>query len=738
MIWLVPAAAFSGTIDSLKAVLKHQTDDAARFRTLLSLTRYYVGRFDLDSSQKYLTDLRTLSKKPGVDKDLLAAYYYCEAWRFSKKDDLDSSFLFARKSWQLYEELHLDKGILEANHLLVFYYIGHNIHDSALKYCNEGIELSRKTGNKKSMCDHYDFLAKAYSNMGKRELSLNAYKKALNIAEEQGYTSAKVQILINLSYFYNSIDASFSKKYLTEATETLKSKNEPGHERELYAAWGNFYSFTGQSDSALFYYGKSLALIDTVKDPLAYAAAIGNMGDAYTDLGEFAKSIEYGKRSLVLFRRLNDMLDVAIAYGSIGDNYLQLHDYKNAILNFTQANEIAMKIKSPEQLIENYKGIASCYEQLHDYANAFKNYKLYKEWNDTINNVDNAKKLTEQELKYQFLAAQKEQALLQKNKDALTQEQIKRQRFIIWTCVIGAVILLYFFVVTLRNSNIRKRINRELEKSHKAIEEQSTVIETKNREITDSITYAARLQQGILPDSDDVKKLLPGSFIFYRPRDIVSGDFYWVHSIKGSDAIGRNLTGFVVADCTGHGVPGAFMSFIGSTILNQTLGNEKVKTPADALNYLNEQLPLTLQSKTKTGQINDGMEAGICVLDLANKKLFFAGANLNLIHIRNHVVTEIKGDKHSIGINPELHKNFTDHSIQLEANDCVYLFSDGYADQFGGPKGKKFKYKNLLSLLSQNSSLTADEQLRRLSENFAEWKKDTGQLDDVLVFGIKI
>ncbi len=275
--------------------------------------------------------------------------------------------------------------------------------------------------------------------------------------------------------------------------------------------------------------------------------------------------------------------------------------------------------------------------------------------------------------------------------------------------------------------------------SHTEINNQKNIIETKNREITDSILYASRIQQGILPDSADIKNLLPNSFLFYRPRDIVSGDFYWVKQLKGSSKLGfDDLVGVVVADCTGHGVPGAFMSFIGSTILNQTVGHKKIETPADALNYLNQQLPLTLQSKIKTGQINDGMEAGILTFNKSANQLFFSGANLNLIHIRKNVVTEIKGDKHSIGLNTEQQKTFTNNELVLEKDDCVYMFSDGYPDQFGGPKGKKYKYKNLLTFLNVNSTLDSDEQYKLISENFDNWKGNLEQLDDVLLFGLKI
>jgi serine phosphatase RsbU (regulator of sigma subunit) len=435
----------------------------------------------------------------------------------------------------------------------------------------------------------------------------------------------------------------------------------------------------------------------------------------------------------------SDSLDIEIAFGTIADIYLQKGEYKLALDYYKKATSMSLRLGFKEELIYNYIGLYKCYEQIGDYKEAYKAYKLFHIYNDSLRNVETTKKLTEQELTYRFSNQQKEQKLIQEAKDELTSEQIKRQRLTIYAGIGGGILLLIFLIVSIRNNTIRKRINKQLESSHAEIKQQKNVIEHKNREITDSIMYASRIQQGILPDAEEIRLMLPNSFLFYRPRDIVSGDFYWMKPLKGSSKIGfDNLVGVVVADCTGHGVPGAFMSFIGSTILNQTQNDKKIETPADALNYLNTQLPLTLQSKVKTGQINDGMEAGICIVNKNTDRLYFAGANLNLIHIRNKTVHEIKGDKHSIGLNTEQQKTFTNNELQLEKGDCIYMFSDGYPDQFGGAKGKKYKYKNLLNFLNENSHLSSEEQHQKLSDNFDSWKGDLEQLDDVLLFGMKI
>ncbi len=627
---------------------------------------------------------------------------------------------------------------LEAAFLLGSTYFTTSDYDSTLYFCDAYIPVAERIKSENTLASFYMLKGRCLSHKGDLNEATKVLQFSLELSKKHKNINNIFHSILGLAAVYEQMNTSFALSYLNQAAKYADSMDN-NSQNTLYTAYGNTYRNLGKFDSALYFYNRNLKLINKDDDKVHYGAMVGNIGNIYFDMGRLDEALEKQFESLEYFKMASDSLDIEIAYGTIADIYLKKGNYKLSLEYYNKATAMSLRLGFKEELLYNYTGLYQCYEQMGDYKEAYKAYKLYHAYNDSVRNVEMTKKITEQELTYRFSNQQKEQRLIQEGKDQLTAEQIKRQRLTIYAGLAGAVVLLIFLIVSVRNSNIRKRINKQLESSHAEINQQKNVIEHKNREITDSIMYASRIQQGILPDVEEIRSLLPNSFLFYRPRDIVSGDFYWMKKLNGSDKVGfDDMVGVVVADCTGHGVPGAFMSFIGSTILNQTLNNKKVNGPAAALNYLNEQLPLTLKSKIKSGQINDGMEAGICVINKTKNKLFFAGANLNLIHIRNGNVNEIKGDKHSIGLNIEQRKTFTDNEISLEKGDCIYMFSDGYPDQFGGEKGKKYKYKNLVNFLKENCHLSAEEQLEKLSDNFDNWKGNLEQLDDVLLFGLKV
>jgi len=260
------------------------------------------------------------------------------------------------------------------------------------------------------------------------------------------------------------------------------------------------------------------------------------------------------------------------------------------------------------------------------------------------------------------------------------------------------------------------------------------IIREKNKDITDSITYAVRIQEALFPDDAKIRSLLLESFILFKPRDIVSGDFYFMEPIRMNDA--TVLSGFAVGDCTGHGVPGALMSMIGTSFLKQSLSERTVNSPAEALDYVSNKIN-DVFSHQEGEIIKDGMDVAFCVLNTATLEMYFAGAGRPCIIVGENGLREIKGDNRPVGYS-ETDKPFVNHKVQLSKGDCVYLFSDGYADQFGGPKGKKFKYKRLLDSLSSVSQLPMKEQKERLDKIFIEWKGNLEQVDDVLVIGIRV
>ncbi len=270
------------------------------------------------------------------------------------------------------------------------------------------------------------------------------------------------------------------------------------------------------------------------------------------------------------------------------------------------------------------------------------------------------------------------------------------------------------------------------------ITEQKDLLQQKNSEIIDSINYAKRIQTALIPSIEEVKNCLSQSFVFWEPKDIVSGDFYWVSDVTTTTGGEESrLTTFCVGDCTGHGVPGAILSVLGLKILNMTVKNKLINSTSEALEYLDQEFIKTFHIEGGVQVIQDGMDIGFCALDRANKKLHFSGARNGVYIIRNKELIELKGDKRSIG-SKEITERFTQQCFDLEENDMIVLYSDGYADQFGGEREKKFKYQPMKNLLIQNSELDMESQLSALKKAFHDWKGIVEQTDDVCIVGVRV
>jgi sigma-B regulation protein RsbU (phosphoserine phosphatase) len=270
-----------------------------------------------------------------------------------------------------------------------------------------------------------------------------------------------------------------------------------------------------------------------------------------------------------------------------------------------------------------------------------------------------------------------------------------------------------------------------LQESNRQLEITNAIIEEKNKSITDSINYAQKIQSAILPDERSFIEFLPDSFILYKPKDILSGDFYWLNQKE-------DCVLFAAADCTGHGVPGALMSMLGCTFLNEIVNEKQVLNPADVLFELRERIIAILKQNQDKAERKDGMDIALCKIDLQGKRLFYSGAFNPLWVVRKGALIEFKANKFPIGTFVGEKLRFTAHDYQLEEGDCIYLFTDGYADQFGGPSNKKFNYKRMSQLLLDVNGLSMQQQKTKLEQAMEAWQKQLEQVDDMLVMGIRI
>lgn len=289
-----------------------------------------------------------------------------------------------------------------------------------------------------------------------------------------------------------------------------------------------------------------------------------------------------------------------------------------------------------------------------------------------------------------------------------------------------------YTAIALENANLVENLEDKVKERTSEVVKQKEIIEETNKHITDSIKYAKRIQEAFLPSEKSISEHLKNAFILYKPKDIVSGDFYWIER-KGNKIL------FAVVDCTGHGVPGAFMSIIGFNGLNQIVNEYNYTRPADILTHLNKSISNTLKQHVEDSKIRDGMDVAICSIDLDNNKLEFAGAFSPLFILRNNEVLKFKGDKHPIGnfVGVEEYE-FTNNEIDLLPEDKIYIFSDGFVDQFGGPNGKKLKYNYFRQLLLDNHKRPMPEQKEKINEFFEAWRTGFEQIDDVCIIGVAV
>ncbi len=328
-----------------------------------------------------------------------------------------------------------------------------------------------------------------------------------------------------------------------------------------------------------------------------------------------------------------------------------------------------------------------------------------------------------------------------------------QQMWFIILCVIiiGSTIL---FVIKYREKQLKKEkriLEEKVQERTEEVVQKSAEIERKNKDIIDSITYAKRIQDAILPSNEMFTQQLNQTFVLFKPKDIVSGDFYWM-STKD------NISLFAAVDCTGHGVPGAFMSIVGYNLLDKIVGEYGITQPAEILNHLNKGVEATLRKESEKYDIKDGMDITLCAFNRETCELEFAGAynhlyivsKNELLNDRNEPLEinmkndndinlyEIKADRFPIGSFSEIQKKYTNNVIKLSHGDTVYLFSDGYADQFGGPQGKKFRYKQFKQLLLDMYDKSMEEQQELLNQNIEEWKGDLEQIDDIIIIGSRL
>lgn len=652
--------------DSLKNLLEN-TKDTSKIAILIQLIENYSDK-DSAVASDYLNKLFLIAEKSNNELHLAQAYQM-KGQFLKKRGDLPGAienFKEAENIYSDYNDFKLLTGI-------------------------------------------YNNLGATYADKGDYQSSIQVLIKGLRLCDKLDFKAIKAKTLLNIGLvFYYQKNYDFALNYYKQSLELRKQLKDKKGIALVYNNIGIIYYFKNQPDSSVQNFKKALQLFEELKNKRPMSMPLFNIAELFFGKQQYDSALSYYCKSYEIDSILKDKANCAKSLIKIAETHLAQNKTELARKTAHEALFLSKEVQSKEDIKDSYQSLSQIYAHKKDFKKALEYSELSSSMKDSLFDKQSSEMIAELQTKYE---TEKKDILLSNQKQV-----IKNQRIIaiILTAGILLALILLGFVVF-----------EYIQKKRAYI-----ILDVQKRNITDSINYASRIQTALLPPEDLLNELLPEHFVLYMPKDIVSGDFYWI-------TVAANKTIIAVADCTGHGVPGAFMSMLGFAFLNEIVNKRPESNANEILNELRVKVKTSLhqneQSITK-----DGMDIALAIIDPETKLLQFAGANNPLLVCRQGQIINLQPDKMPIGIHSIEKESFSIRELQLEKNDTIYLFSDGYIDQFGGEKNKKLGRVNFDQLLKEASEYPIKAQRYFLQQKIFEWMLNVDQMDDILIMGVKI
>ncbi len=728
------AMAQTDSLVKLYAIAKQDTTRV----NLINQIVYSFEQTNLDSASQWAQKGFLISEKTANNKGI--GYYFNHKGRMNLYiQRYDSAIFYFKKAYPYFEKAGFIKGMISCNNNIgaVYGEIGKNTE--ALSYHFDNLKIGEKAGDAESVANSYVNIGNVYNQMQHYYLSVQNILKAIPLYEKLNSEKALG------TCYYNLAVSNYHLKNYEKATEYgLRSNNYFERSNTLsqipnnYSLLSNIAFSKNDFDGALATAKTGAALALKNSNNYALFFLYENMSQAYRSQKQLDSALLCINKAVDIALQFNYDPFKLKSYRGKGFILHDQKDYKKAILFLDTALQLAKKERNLDVQSDCNFYLALCHQQLSQSDKAFDHLLTAFIMKDTIFQNSNARSTLE--LQTMFETEKKEQQI--KTQDILIEaaknKNEAKNRLLVFAAFASLCIAVFAFIA-FKNYRQSKKANRliqeqklEVELKNKEITQQKLIVEQKQKEILDSIQYARHIQQAILPPLELIHTTLPDNFIFYQPKDIVAGDFYWAEHLRNKD---QDLFFIAAADSTGHGVPGAIVSVVCSNALNRSVKEYHLTTPSSILDKTRE---LVLETFSKSGEdVKDGMDISLLVFDFNNKTVQWSGANNALWYIHEGTFHELKADKQPIG-KSETAKPFTNHLIPFQTNTSFYLFTDGFPDQFGGPDGKKFKYSRFAELLKESSRLSMGVQAKHLSESFHRWKNTQEQTDDVCVIGIRI
>jgi serine phosphatase RsbU (regulator of sigma subunit)/Tfp pilus assembly protein PilF len=628
---------------------------------------------------------------------------------------------------ELARSLKYQKGEAYALKYLGMGYFIQGEYISAMDFFHKALEKFELIKDKKGIANMLSNIGVIYNNEGNDAKALELYLKSLGISEEINDSVRVVTALINIGLIYSKKETTIDK-----AKENyLKALGISEHLNYMIGIGtatvnlGELLFLKGEYKEALFYFEKSLEAYRSGKTGNIPYTLI-NIGKIYSKERYYQNAFKYLEEALEISKQNNSKLEIGQALIALANTCLQKGDSQKALEYFEQAEQITSEIGAKYERSETYDGLARTHAKRKDFIKAYRYQIKESVLKDTLFAETSQLQVNQLQMQYEIETMLKENEVLKRDVK-LRETKNRVQMLAIGFLFLGFLLIAVFTILIARANKQRKKANIELV-------EKNELITSQKQAITDSIVYALRIQKAVLPSEELLQQLVPEYFILFRPRDVVSGDFYWYAKVENQLVI-------TVADCTGHGVPGAFMSMLGMSLMKEIVLKEYITQPDVILKRLRREIIRSLGQRGALGEQKDGMDISLCSINTETNVLQWSGANNPLFIIRNGELIKLAANKMPIGYYDIMDK-FTLHEMQLLDNDIIYLISDGFTDQFGGPENKKYMSHRFRELLLSISDKPMDQQNILLEKNLDEWinfnNKKHDQTDDITILGLKI
>ena len=705
----------------------------------------------------------------------------------------DTALVFAQRALETSQKASYDDGIAQA-YLLIASYYGHFQHynfDSLDHYFSRSLTIYQSNADSLQMADAYYYMsgtcsendnyplahsygenaATLYLQLEQEEKRANALALLCEVENNTGNNALAMKYCTASQRIFDAIDKESEKAGLfkTMGSINFQLKNyEKSKEffllaiglaqkygntvtlSDAYVGMGQALRATQEYDDALNYFNRSLALYqrsDNERSTLGTSYAYYHIGKTYLLQGNNEKALGLLEEALETAEIYGDVSLHALSLLELGKAYYKLDDLDQSFSYLNEATQEAQGIKGTYAnviLQECYLNLSKYYNQVGNLEEAMVNIRRHTLELERMYQEQASRQVAEFQTVYEVdEKTTRIESLQQQGK--IRELEYEQRKLVNYVLISGILFLVGLGLVFYSKYRLKIQANRKLEKQKTSINQQkqkiekqrdeivlkSQLLEENSRDIKDSIEYARRIQLSLLPARSQLKHLFPESLIFYQPKDIVSGDFYWLHETEDTIIIS-------VLDCTGHGVPGAFMTVLANTILNQLALENKMASPNVVLTLMDTYIREALRQKDAENPNNDGLDMAVCFIDRHTLMVEYSGAQMPMYYFSRDTLHQLNADRYFIGGAQYSEKFFTNQPVQLERGDTLYMASDGFQDQFGGSKDKKFMRSSFKELLTCLQSQPIAQQHQKIERTFYDWKGEQVQTDDVLVVGIRL